>query len=59
MAIEDGEASLYLLVPIFAKILQGPILLRSSFFNGFVFRMLGSNNHTISPDSRFGSGFLC
>jgi len=59
MAIEGGRASLYPLVPIFAKILNGPIFLYSSFFDGLVVLILRGSNHTISPDCWFGSGFLC
>ena len=59
MAIQGGKGSFYALVPIFAKILPGPIFLRSSLFDGLVVLMLCGNNHTISPDCRFGSGFRC
>jgi len=59
MAIESGDASLYAPVPILAKILNGPIFLSSSFCNGLVVLMLCDNNHTMSPDCRFGLGFLC
>jgi len=59
MAIEGGKASLYALVPIFAKILKGPIFLYSSFFVGLVVLMFCGNNYTISRDCRFGSAFLC
>jgi len=57
MAIEGGKASLYALVPISAKILNGLIFLYSNFFDGLVVLILRGNNHTISPDCRFGSGF--
>jgi len=58
MAIEGGKASLYALVPIYAKIFNGLTFLSSKFFNGLVVLMLYGNNHTMSPDSRFGSRFL-
>jgi len=57
MAIEGGKASLYALVPILAKILNGPIFFYSSFFHGLVVFILRGNHHTISPDCRFGFGF--
>jgi len=50
MAIEGGKVSLSALVPIFAKILKGPIFLWSSFFDGLVVLILRGNNHTISPE---------
>jgi len=59
MAIAGGKASLYALVPIFAKISNGPIFLKCNFLQGLVVLMLRGNYHTISPDFRFGSGFRC
>jgi len=58
MAIEGGKASLYALDPTFRKILNGPIFLLSSFFDGLVVLMLRGNNHTLSPNCKFGMGFL-
>jgi len=59
IAIEGGKASLYALVPIFAKILHCPIFLSSSFFDGLVVLMLRGKNHSLSPYCRFRSGLLC
>jgi len=59
IAIVGVKASLYTVVPIFTKILNSLIFLYSSFFDGLVGLMLRGNNHTIAPDCRFGSGFLC
>jgi len=59
IASEGGKASLYALVPIFAKILNGPIFFEALFFDAFVVLMLRGSNYSISPDCRFGSGFLC
>jgi len=59
MAIEDSKASLYKLVPIFAKILNGAIFLLCNLFEGLVVLILCGNNPSISADFRFGSGFLC
>jgi len=53
MAIDHAKASFYVLVPIFATMLNGTICLKCNFFDALgVLRLLG-NSHTLSPDCRF------
>ena len=59
IASDGGNASLFAFLPIFARILTGPIFFYYNFFDGLVVLMLRGNNHTMSTHSRCGLGFLC
>ena len=56
--IESGRSNLWAFEPIFVVILNGPIFFQSNFFDDHVVWILRDSNHLISPDLRFGLGFL-
>ena len=55
--IEGGRSNLEALESIFVVMLKGPIFFQSNFLDSHVVCILRGNNHTMSPDLRFGSGF--